>query len=203
MKTNNKKLHDMVGTAILAAIVILLQAFVVIPLGAFTITLTLVPIIIGAIIYGAKAGAFLGGVFGVTVAIQVVTGALGVLSFKMFELHPVLTITLCILKGIMAGLVSGLVWAAFKNKKNNVAGVVLSAVSAPIVNTGIFVGGLFAFYYGLMAEFAAQSEFASAVAFIFIGIVGLNFVVEFVINVALIPVVLRLISVLTPKKKAE
>ena len=42
MQTNQKKLHDMVGTAILAAIVVLLQVFVVIPLGAFSITLTLV-----------------------------------------------------------------------------------------------------------------------------------------------------------------
>ena len=163
----------MVGTAILAAIVVLLQMFVVIPLGAFTITLTLVPIIIGAIIYGERAGAFLGGVFGVVAAIQVVTGALGILSFMMFELHPVLTLALCILKGVLAGLVSGLVYKALKNSRARTLGVILSAVSCPIVNTGIFVG-----------------------------IVGLNFVVEFVINVALIPVVLRLISILTPEKKA-
>ena len=97
MQTNNNKLHDMVGTAILAAIVILLQAFVVIPLGAFSITLTLVPIIIGSIIYGARTGAFLGGVFGVTVAVQVVTGAMGVLSFMMFESHPVLTMLLTLI----------------------------------------------------------------------------------------------------------
>lgn len=202
MKANNKKLHDMVGTAILAAIVVLLQMFVVIPLGAFTITLTLVPIIIGAIIYGERAGAFLGGVFGVVAAIQVVTGALGILSFMMFELHPVLTLALCILKGVLAGLVSGLVYKALKNSRARTLGVILSAVSCPIVNTGIFVGGLFAFYYPLMTDFALQNEYASTVAFIFVGIVGLNFVVEFVINVALIPVVLRLISILTPEKKA-
>ncbi len=192
----------MVGTAVLAGLVILLQVFVVIPLGAFTVTLTLVPIIIGAILYGAKAGAFLGGVFGVTVAIQVVTGAAGVLSFKMFEVHPVLTITLCILKGVMAGLASGLIMSAFKNKKQNTLGVILSSVSAPIVNTGIFVAGLFAFYFGLMTEFASQNAFASTVAFIFIGIVGANFLVEFAINVALIPVILRLIAIVAPKKKA-
>ena len=203
MKTNNKKLHDMVGTAILAGIVILLQMFVSIPIGAFTITLTLVPIIIGAIIYGPKTGSFLGGVFGVVVALQVVTGAAGVLSFKMFEIHPIVTVTLCILKGVLAGLASGLVYFAFKNGKHTLIGVVLSAVSAPIVNTGIFVGGLFVFYYDLMADFAAQSEFAGAVSFIFVGIVGLNFIVEFAINVALIPVIMRIIAVVAPKKKAE
>ncbi len=201
MKTTNKKLHDMVGTAILAAIVVMLQAFIVIPLGAFSITLTLVPIIIGAIIYGPGAGAFLGGVFGVTVAVQVVTGAAGLLSFKMFEALPVITLLLCVIKGVAAGLVSGLVWSAFKSSKMTSVGVILSAVSAPIVNTGIFVAGLFVFYYDLMAEFASQNAFAGAVSFIFVGIVGLNFLVEFAVNVALIPVVLRLIAVLKPKKK--
>lgn len=190
----------MVGTAILAAIVILLQVFVVIPLGAFTITLTLVPIIIGAIIYGSKTGAFLGGVFGVTVAVQVVTGALGVLSFMMFETRPALTLLLCVLKGVMAGVVCGLIYSAFKNTKYRSVGVILGAIASPIVNTGIFVGGLFAFYYPLMSQFASENAFASTAAFIFVGIVGLNFVVEFVINVALIPVVLRLIKVLTPNK---
>ena len=190
----------MVGTAILAAIVILLQAFVVIPLGAFSITLTLVPIIIGSIIYGARTGAFLGGVFGVTVAVQVVTGAMGVLSFMMFESHPVLTMLLCVLKGVAAGLVSGLIWGAFKNTKHRSLGVIISSVFCPIVNTGIFVCGLFAFYYPLMSQFASENAYASTAAFIFVGIVGLNFLVEFIINVALIPVVLRLINILTPKK---
>ncbi len=191
----------MVGTAILAAIVVML-AFVTIPIGAFSITLTLVPIIIGAIIYGPMTGAFLGGVFGAVVSVQVVTGAAGVLSFMMFEAHPVLTIILCLLKGIAAGLVSGLIYCALRNTKKTTLGVILSAIACPIVNTGIFVGGLFAFYYQLIADFAAQNQFASAVAFVFIGIVGLNFIIEFAINVALIPVVLRLINVLAPKKKA-
>ena len=193
----------MVGTAILAGIVILLQMFVSIPIGAFTITLTLVPIIIGAIIYGPKAGSFLGAVFGIVVAIQVVTGAAGVLSWEMFVVYPVITIALCILKGVTAGLVSGVVYSAFKNRNNTIVGVILSAISAPIVNTGIFVGGLFVFYYNLMAKFAVQSEFAGAVSFIFVGIVGLNFVVEFAINVALIPVIMRIIAVVAPKRKTE
>lgn len=195
-KTKNKWLSDMVSTAILTAIVILLQVFVSIPLGPFTVTLTLVPIIIGAIMYGPKTGTFLGFVFGVTVAIQVVTGAAGFFSFKMFEMHPALTVVLCILKGAAAGLVSGIVYKLFSKALPNIAAVTLGAVIAPIVNTGIFVAGLFFFYLPLMDEFAAASEFASTVAFIFIGVVGLNFVVEFAINVALIPVIHRLLRVL-------
>ena len=63
--------------AVLTAIVIILQAAVVIPLGPFTVTLTMLPIIIGAIMYGPLGGAVLGTVFGVVVSIQVLTGAAG------------------------------------------------------------------------------------------------------------------------------
>ena len=44
MKTNKQNVKRLVGTAILAAIVIVLQTLVSIPLGPFTITLTLIPI---------------------------------------------------------------------------------------------------------------------------------------------------------------
>ena len=202
MKRQDLKLQSLVGTAILAAIVALLTAYVAIPIGAFTITLSLVPIIIGAIIYGPRAGAVLGGVFGAIVSIMVVTGAAGILSFTMFQARPFITLFLCMLKGIAAGFVSGVIYSALKKAKQSKIGVILSAIACPIVNTGLFVGGLFVFYYGIIADFAAQSNFAGAISFVFIGIVGINFIVEFVVNVALIPLVVRLIDILSPKKKA-
>jgi len=196
-----KQLNTMqlVGTAILAALVVVLQVWVSIPIGAFFVTLTLVPIIIGAILYGPLSGAILGGVFGVVVAIQVVTGAAGALSYMMFELKPVITLVLCVLKGALAGLGAGLFYKLLKNKKYTLPGVIVSAVSAPIINTGIFVAGLFVFYYPLMQEFAAANEFASAFSFIFVGIVGLNFLVEFAINVLLIPIIIRILKALKLK----
>ena len=201
MKQKKQKLSQLVGTAILAALVVVLQTFVVIPIGIFFITLTLVPIIIGAILYGPRAGAFLGAVFGVTVAVQVITGAAGVLSFMMFERLPAVTLILCILKGAVAGLVSGVIYSAMKKAGKNKLSVILSSVSAPIVNTGIFVLGLFVFYFDLMTEFAVGNAYASTAAVIFIGIVGLNFIVEFAVNVALIPIVLRILHIVTPKSK--
>ena len=196
MKSKNQQLTKLVSTAILAALVAVLS-FVVLPIGAFNITFSLVPIMVGAILYGMGTGAFLGGVFGVVVAVQVVTGMAGVLSTEMFMLHPAVTLVLCVLKGVAAGFASGAVFKMLKSKK--ALGVILAAVACPIVNTGIFVGGLFLFYYPLMETFAAANAFAGAVAFIFLGIVGLNFIVEFLINVLLVPVVLRVIKIIMPK----
>ncbi len=199
MKSRNQKLTKLVSTAILAALTVVLS-FVVLPLGVFNITFSLVPIMVGAILFGMGAGAFLGGVFGVTVAIQVVTGMAGVLSTEMFLLHPAVTLLLCILKGVAAGFASGAVFELLKSKKT--IGVALASVACPIVNTGIFVAGLFVFYYPLMEQFAQANAFAGAVAFIFIGVVGLNFIVEFAINVLLVPIVLRVIKIVMPEKKA-
>ena len=93
MQNVSSKTKQLTGTAVLIAIIILLQTMLgSIQIGPFTITLTLVPIIIGAVLYGPLTGAFLGLVFGVIVSIQVVTGAAGAGSTMMLEMNPVATI---------------------------------------------------------------------------------------------------------------
>ncbi|MBQ9080348.1 MAG: ECF transporter S component [Clostridia bacterium] len=195
MKTKHtQNIRRMVSMAILIAIVIILQAAIAIPLGPFTITLTLVPIIIGAIIYGPVAGAILGGIFGIVVCIQVVTGAAGLYSFMMFEYSPVLTLAICIIKGAAAGLVSGLIYKLLAAKQHNKLGVILSAIACPIVNTAIFAIALLAFYGNLTTTWAMENSYASVFTFIIMFMIGLNFVVEFAINVLLIPAVLTIIK---------
>ena len=197
---NNKtRIQRLVGTAVLAALVIVLQFFVSIPIGMFTITLTLVPIMIGAILYGPATGALLGGLFGGAVSIQVVTGAAGAISFAMFEYTPAVTILLCLLKGIAAGLASGLVYRALEKLGRKYVGTILAAVVCPIVNTGIFAIGMLVFYRTLLDGWAIDFQFANAISFLMIGMIGLNFVVEFAINVALIPAVLRVITIVKKK----
>ena len=77
--------------------------------------------------------------------------------------------------------------------------MILSAISCPICNTGIFVIGLLLFYGELVAKTATENSFATIVAFVLIGLIGLNFLVEFALNVLLIPVVLRVISAVRSK----
>ena len=192
MKDNQRKL---IYTAMFAAVVVVLQMFVSIPLGMFTITLTLVPIMLGAILFGPASGAFLGGVFGVVVAIQVVTGAAGALSSAMFLQTPVVTVVLCVLKGVAAGWISGLIYRAFAKHEKTKLGVILSAIACPIVNTGIFALGLFVFYNGLINTWAIDNAFANGFTFVMVGCIGLNFLVEFAVNVLLIPVALRMIKI--------
>ena len=70
------KTQRMVGLAIFTAIIIVLQLVsTFIKFGPFSITLAMIPIVVGAAVYGAGAGAYLGGVFSVVVLICCVTGA--------------------------------------------------------------------------------------------------------------------------------
>ena len=201
MKTNKQKIMLLTAYAILAALVIVLQTFVAIPLGPYTVTLSLVPIMVGAIMYGPGCGAFLGAVFGVVVSIQVVTGAAGYYSFEMFRHLPAVTIAICLIKGTLAGLVAGFVYHPFRNGKLRVLGTFLAAISCPIVNTGIFAIGLMAFYGKLVDVWTVENGYATAVAFLFIFMIGLNFLVEFAINVLLAPAVTRIIQAVQKNAK--
>ncbi|MCI2132661.1 MAG: ECF transporter S component [Eubacterium sp.] len=187
--------------AVLTAIVIILQAAVVIPLGPFTVTLTMLPIIIGAIMYGPLGGAVLGTVFGVVVSIQVLTGAAGAFSTAMLEYQPAATILICLLKGIAAGLAAGIFFRLFR-KASFYLGVVMAAVIAPVVNTGIFSVGCLTIFRSLIQD--ALGTGSNLLLVFLTTFIGLNFLVEFGINVALTPVVMRIFRAvkLEPAKAA-
>ncbi|MEE1114634.1 MAG: ECF transporter S component [Eubacterium sp.] len=188
--TSKNGVRRLAFLAVLAAVVIVLQAAVVIPVGPFTITLTLVPIIIGAILFGPAGGAILGGIFGIVVVIQVITGAAGAFSTMMLQQHPAATIIICILKGLLAGVVAALFFKLF-SKINFYAGVLLAAIIAPIINTGIFsIACLTIFRELVSGALGGPSNLFMVFLTTFIGI---NFLVEFVINVALTPIIIRII----------
>lgn len=176
--------------AVLTAIVIILQVAVVIPLGPFTVTLTMLPIIIGAILYGPLGGAILGAAFGIVVSIQVVTGAAGAFSTAMLEFQPAATILVCLLKGIAAGAAAGAFFRLFR-RRSFYLGVVMAAVIAPVINTGIFSVACLTIFRSLIENALGTS---GNLLFVFLTtFIGLNFLVEFGVNVALTPVVMRIL----------
>ena len=191
----NEQIEKLVLTSILAALIAVLQFFANIPGPGFTFTFSLVPIVVGAILCGTKAGGFLGLVFGIVVAIQVPLGLAGPLSLDMFNHRPFLTELLCILKGVAAGLCTGCLYSAMRKVKNSTLRVMISAIACPLVNTSIFVLGFSTLYFPILKNYAGEEN---PLVFIIISLVGLNFIVEFLINVVLSPVVVKIIRL---KKK--
>ena len=191
----NEKTKKLVGVALLAAVIVVLQTVASgIKIGQFTPTFSLIPIIIGAIMYGPLAGMFLGLVFGVVVVIAVLSGA-EAFSTMMLTSNPAVTIFVCLFKGAMAGLIPGLVYKAIKGTNELVATTVAS-VLAPVMNTGIFSIVLLTVFGPLAESVGLSLGFENAGQFVIAGIIGLNFLVELGINIVLVPAVTRVIKAL-------
>lgn len=179
----------MVGVALLTAIVVVLQLVgSFIRFGQFSVSLVLIPIVVGTALYGWKGGSWLGLVFGITV---LVSGD----AALFLNVNIAGTIITVLLKGVLAGLVSGLVYKALE-EKNQYLGVVAAAVVCPLINTGIFLLGCLVFFMDTIRQMAEGAGFGSEVGtFMIVGLVGLNFVFELVVNMVLSPVIVRVVNI--------
>ncbi|MBQ1478362.1 MAG: ECF transporter S component [Erysipelotrichaceae bacterium] len=175
----NDKTKRVVTLSMFTALVIVLQVVATfVNFGGFPITLTLVPIIIAGAVYGIPVGAFMGLTFGVVVALMVVVGA-DPSGATLLSLHPVITISACILKGILAGAVSAAIYHGLKEKNEKLA-IILAAAAAPIVNTGTLYIALILFFD---ATFAAMLG----------AFMSVNFLIELAINIIIAPSLLRVV----------
>ena len=187
------------GIAILLALVIVLQLVGgYFKIGATSFSFVLVPIVLGGVLYGVWAGAFLGFVFGFITLMFGVTGADPFTSI-LLQQQPFWTILLCLMKGTASGLISALVYKAIAKKNEYVALFVASAL-APVVNTGLFIVAMLClFKETLLANFVSQGM--TIYYFLFIGCAGINFLVELAINLVSAPLVYRVIRVVGDKKR--
>lgn len=166
--------------AMLMALIVVLQfvSGMIPPIGGFTISLVLIPIVIGAAVYGIKAGALLGATFGIIVLINCITGA-DAGGHMVFQASPLLCALVVIGKGTLAGIASGWVYRLLKSKNTYIA-MLLAAIVCPIVNTGTFLVCMAAFFTDVLAVWAGGSDI---LGYVFSGIVLLNFVPELIINI--------------------
>ena len=134
---------------------------------------------------GASAGTI---VFGVVVLLSGDAAAfLGVNA-----LGTILTV---LVKGTLAGLLSGLAYKALENKNRTLA-VAVAAVVCPVVNTGVFLIGCLLFFMETIGGWADAMGFGANVGqYMIVGLVGANFIFELLFNVVLSPVVVRLIRI--------
>ena len=105
MENKRMQTRTLTGLAILTAVVVVLQLLgSFIRFGPFSISLVLIPIVVGAALYGPRAGAWLGFVFSVVVLIMD--------SAAFMVVNPLGTVLTVLLKGTLAGLCAGLVFRA-------------------------------------------------------------------------------------------
>ena len=161
--------------------------------GLASISLTLIPVVLGAALCGPWAGAWLGGVSGVVFFMTADAAFwLGLSAFG--------TVLTVMVKGICAGLAAGYVYKLLE-KKNRYAAIMTAAVVAPVVNTSIFLIGCLIFFIDAVRDMAAGAEMGIG-GFLIVGFVGLNFVFELIVNIAVAPALARVMDIAKTKFKA-
>lgn len=185
---NRKSTETLVFGALLTALVVVMQSMgSFVHFGPFSISLVLMPIVVGAAVGGAKMGVWLGFVFGIIVLI-------GGDAAAFLVINPLGAIITVLLKGIACGLCAGLVYKCLE-KVNKYVAVVVAAIVCPVVNTGIFLLGCMTFFWDTLVTWAEGAGFGNyVVSYMIVGLVGINFIVELIVNIVLSPVILRLLN---------
>ena len=218
MKTSSKqKVLKLVQLAMLTALIVVLQWIGTLLTGfiGLPMSLVLIPIVIGAFLLGPVEGAFLGIMFGIMTIIMGLTGADAFTSILFYNFgigKCIVTVLICLLKAGLAGFGAGMVYKllnkAFHGKYVTLTAVIAS-ITAPIINTGIFVIGMLLFFFNDMGsiQIALAEKFGSeltsvtpSLEYIFLVLAGMNFVMEFLINLILSPAIIRIVDVIRKKK---
>ena len=191
MKDNYFTAKQITGIAVLLALVIVLQAVLgSINIGPVTLNFSLIPIVLGGILFGSVAGAILGFACGVIVLIQVMMGGNPFYTL-IWTNDPVVTTLTCIIKSTVAGYLGGLFYKLFAKKQPIVAVFIASAI-VPIVNTLLFIVGCLFMVNSVYGMAGTQN----VLVFILVGLVTFNFFVELAINLICAPALNRIIETL-------
>lgn len=130
--------------------------------GPFSVSLVLIPIVLGAALYGWGMGCWLGLVFG---AVVLLSGDAGL----FLAADPGGAIVTVLSKGIACGAAAGLCCRWLHPRYPT---ILLSALAAPLVNTGAFLPGCRLFFMPLIHQRAQQAGYAGAGAYLMVGMVG-------------------------------
>lgn len=191
----SEKTRRLTGLALMTAIIVVLQVVAsFVKFGPFPITLALAPIIIGAALYGPKAGAYLGGVFGIVVLLACILGWDSGGSI-LWNANPFLTAVICLGKGILSGLCAGLVYRAAAGSGRShgrmLGGSILAGIVSPVVNTGLFCLCLTLLFHDILLSWAGGTEVVYYILFV---LTGINFLVELAVNLVLSTVIVRVVG---------
>ena len=114
-----------------------------ITIGALSITLVHIPVIVGACVLGWKLGAALGAVWGVTCMIKAFT--MPTAPTDPLFMNPLVSLVPRVLVGIVAGLLFALV---LKADKKGLLAAAVAAVAATVCNTALVLTALYLIYGG-------------------------------------------------------
>ena len=140
--STHTKTQKTVIIAVLSAVIAVVSFILVKTLG-LEITLSMVPVAVGAICFSPSVGAILGGVFGLVSFLQ----CFGYSAFGALLLNEnfIYTFLVCVPTRILAGFLAGVIAKALKNTKD--VGLITASLAAPILNTAFFMAAIVLLFY--------------------------------------------------------
>ncbi len=200
MKEKSKKIStlELTEMAILLALVVALQS--ISSVGVVTLCLCLVPITLGSIVLDWKCGGILGFAFGLVALFWGIVGK-DIFTLYLFQASPIMTILICIVKGTLAGMVPAFIYGALK-KFNPLVASIAAAISAPVVNTGVFALGCLIIKNDVISVAGKLGiEAVNFMALLFGVLITANFFIELLINVVFAPSLNKVAEIVSKRIK--
>ena len=91
-------------------------------------------------------------------------------------------------------MLAGIVYNLLK-KVNDTVAVASAAIACPIVNTGVFVIGCLLFFMETISTWVPEGQFGSTIEYIFLGMIGVNFLIEMAISIVLSATIVRIVKI--------
>ena len=166
-------------TGVLSALIIIVS-FLPLKTMGLEVTFSMVPVAIGAIVFGPTVGAILGCVFGLVSFLQ----CFGYSAFgaTLLGMSATKTFLVCVPTRILAGYLTGLIRKALQKYDN--LSILISSFAAPVMNTLFFMTLLIVFFYKTeyLQGFVKVLNAPNPVVFLFL-FVGINAVAEIVLGI--------------------
>ncbi len=169
----------LVQLALFLAIILLMKitGLSSIHIGPLNMTLTMIPIAIGAMLLGPVPGALLGAFYGLTSLYDAISGG-SVLTHAFFQISPFHTVILCVALRACVGYLTGILFLLlFRADRHHTACYFLGGLAAPLLNTLLFMGYIVLVFYrtdtvqGYVEKLGASGPLMFVV--LFVGVQGL------------------------------
>lgn len=199
MTTKKLSVRDIALIGLFTAIIII-QTYT--PLGyisvlAVSITLIHITVILAACLLGARLGALVGGIWGVTSMIYAFQSA-GVLNPIFY--NPLVSV----LPRILVGFIAGLLFRSLFKRTNTATAGSIAAFAGTLTNTVLVLSGMYFFGRDIIAAAfnMTTSQAGDPVLTFIFSLVGLNTLLELAAAVIIVPALLVPLKKLTKSRVA-
>lgn len=208
MKTKKTQYMSFMALFLAIQIVLVVTPLGYLPIGALSLTTMHIPVIIAAILFGKKAGAQLGFVFGLTSVLNATFRP----TITSFVFSPFITIggmsgnwmslIVAFVPRILLGYLAGLIFEQLcKRNVNENVSIVAGALTGAITNTLLVLGGIYIFFGAPYAS-AIGISFTTLVA-VLLGVVTTNGIAEAILGAITCLLVCKALKPFTKKYKKD